>query len=298
MNHAAAIHVAGADTMIGAAVLRALARNGYHNVVSSLLDCPDYVFVAAGQSGGILANQKYPADLCLDNLRTAVDLIPAARQLGVRKLLYLASSCVYPKDALQPMRPACLWTGALEPTCAPYAAAKLAGIALCQAYRKQYGAPFITAIPGDVFGPGARFNPEDSHVIPSLMAKMYDAKQRGLGHVTLWGSGSPRREFTYADDLADACVLVMQEYDDDMPINIGSGETFTIRELAETVREVVGFQGDIRWDTTRPDGALMKELDISVLRELGWRPSVSLTGGLVKTYHSLLDAIQPAASPR
>ena len=287
MNRDSRIFVAGADTMTGAAIVRALARQGCRQLVPDLAGQPEYVFIAAGKSGGIRANQKYPADLCLDNLQIATELIPAAYRAGVKKLLYLASSCIYPKQAPQPMAPAALWTGPLEPTSAPYATAKLAGIALCQAYRQQHGAKFITAIPADVFGPGTKFSADDSHVIPSLMVKMQEAKQRGLTEVTLWGSGSPRREFTFADDLAEACVLVMREYDDAAPINLGSGELVAIRDLAELIRKVVGFTGELRWDLSKPDGTPIKSLDTTPLRVLGWRPAVTLENGLKATYQGM-----------
>ena len=283
MNRDARIQVAGQETMIGQALVRALARHGYRQPVD---ERPDYVFVAAGKSGGILANQKHPADLCADNLRVALDILP--RSVGVKKLLYLASSCVYPKQAPQPMKPESLGTGPLEPTSAAYATAKLAGLALCQAYRQQHGANFITAIPADVYGPGTKFSADDSHVIPSLMVKMHEAKPTGT--VTLWGTGAPKREFTFVDDLADACLLVMEKYDGDAPINLGSGELVSIRDLAETMRNVVGYRGEIRWDTSRPDGAPIKSLDTTVLRSLGWRASVPLETGLAATYRSLCQS--------
>lgn len=281
MNRDARIHVAGPETLIGAGIVRALERHGYRHLTS---DRPEYVFVAAGKSGGILANQKYQADLCRDNLQVALDVIPAS--VGVKKLLYLGSSCVYPKDAPQPMCPESLGTGPLEPTSAAYATAKLAGLALCQAYRQQHGANFITAIAADVFGPGGKFSAEDSHVVPALLVKMHEAKLAGHDHVTLWGTGAPKREFTFVDDLAEACLLVMEKYDGDTPINLGSGETASIRELAEQVRAVVGFTGEVRWDTSRPDGASIKWLDTSALRALGWRPATSLADGLRATYRS------------
>ncbi|MEI8064671.1 MAG: GDP-L-fucose synthase [Verrucomicrobiota bacterium] len=289
MNRDARILIAGTDTVTGAAIARVLHRHGYRQLVTDLAARPDYVFIAAGKSGGILANQKFPADLCYDNLRVALDLIPAAHRQGVKKLLYLGSSCIYPKQAPQPLRPESLLTGALEPTSAAYAMAKLAGITLCQAYRRQHGAPFITGIPADVFGPGTKFSGDDSHVIPSLMVKMHQAKLAGTDHLTLWGSGSPRREFTFADDLAEACLVVMREYDDDAPINLGSGETVAIRELAEQIRDVVGFTGELRWDTTRPDGAPVKWLETTPLRALGWRSTTPLDIGLRATYQSLLE---------
>lgn len=278
------IFVAGSDTLIGRALVRRLGARAVAGWPA------DYVIVAAGKSGGITANQKYPADFCADNLRVALDVIPAAHAAGVRKLLYLASSCVYPKAAPQPLRPEALGTGPLEPTSAAYATAKLAGIALCQAYRQQYGAPFLTAIPADVYGPGGRFDEEDSHVIPSLLAKMHRAKRDGLPSVTLWGTGNPRREFTYVDDLADACLVALEKYDDPMPINLGSGQVVSIREVAELIREVVGYRGELRWDTNRPDGAPIKALDTTVLRSLGWRASVSLRDGLIATYNSLCQS--------
>lgn len=289
MNLDARILIAGADTVAGAAIARVLGRHGYRQLVPNLAARPDYAFIAAGKSGGILANQKFPADLCRDNLRVALDFIPAAHAQGVKKLLYLGSSCIYPKQAAQPMQPAALLTGALEPTSAPYALAKLAGITLCQAYRRQHGAPFITVIPADVYGPSTKFSGDDSHVIPSLMVKMHQAKLAGAAELTLWGSGSPRREFTFADDLAEACLLAMREYNDDAPINLGSGEAVSIRELAEQMRSVVEFTGALRWDTTRPDGAPIKWLDTTPLRALGWRPTVSLETGLRETYRSLLE---------
>ena len=292
MNLATRIHIAGTDTMIGAAIQRALERAGFHGLVPNLADCPECVFVAAGKSGGINANQNHPADLCLDNLRVATELIPAAHRLGVKKLLYLASSCIYPKLCPQPMRVESLLTGPLEPTSEPYAMAKLAGIKLCQAYRHQHSANFITAIPADVFGPGAKFSAEDSHVIPSLLVKMHEAKLTGRDHVILWGTGSPRREFTFVDDLAEACLLLMREYNDNAPINLGSGEAVSIRNVAGMIREIVGFEGELRWDTTKPDGAPVKFLDTAPLQTLGWRPSTPLKEGLHATYRNFLATEQ------
>lgn len=289
MNPAARICVLGAETLLGSALVRSLARAGFKNLVPTLGARPEYVFMAAGRTGGILANQKYPADLCLDNLLAATQVLPEAHRIGVKKLLYLGSSCVYPRHAPQPMAPQALLGGPLEPTSGAYAMAKLAGMKLCEAYRHQHGAPFIVAIPADAYGPGAKFDPQDAHVVPSLMARMHEAKQRGLDHLVLWGTGAPRREFTYSDDLADACVLVMQNYDGEAPINLGSGETATIRELAEEIRKVVGFEGELRWDASRPDGAPAKWLDTAPLRSLGWRPSVSLEKGLRATYASLFE---------
>ena len=296
MNCDSKILVSGADTVIGAALLRVLRERQFTRIVASLSERPDYIFIAAGRSGGILANQKYPADLCVDNLRIALDLIPEAHRIGVRKLLYLGSSCIYPRHCDQPMRVTSLMAGPLEPTSESYAMAKLAGIQLCQAYRRQYGAPFITAIPADVFGPITKFTAEDLHVIPSLMLKMRDAKERGADHVTLWGSGAPRREFTYADDLADACLHIMRLYNGDSPINIGSGEVTSIREIAGIIREVVGFEGELRWDASRPDGAPAKWLDTEPLRALGWRPRTALQTSLIRVYRALTTEGCPGKS--
>ncbi|NUN93003.1 MAG: GDP-L-fucose synthase [Verrucomicrobiae bacterium] len=294
MNASSRICVLGAETLLGAALVRALARRGICDVVRELASGVECVFVADGRSGGILANQKYPADLCLDNLLVATRVIPEAYRLGVKNLLYLGSSCIYPKHAPQPMAVESLMSGPLEPTSEPYALAKLAGLKLCEAWRRQYGVRFMAAIPADVYGPGGKFDPEDSHVIPSLMARMHNAKERGFDHLTLWGTGNPRREFIHADDLADACLHVMEKHDGDAPMNLGSGEATSIRELAETLREVVGFSGELRWDLARPDGAPVKWLDTAPLRALSWRPSIGLKEGLFATYRHFLDLKQAA----
>ncbi len=288
MNTNSRICVLGTDTLIGSALVGALTRARLVNLVAGLADQPEYVFVTAGRSGGILANQKYPADFCLDNLLVATRILPEAHRIGVKRLLYLASSCVYPKHAPQPLSSAMLMTGSLERTSDAYAMAKLAGMKLCEAYRRQYAAPFVTAIPADAYGPGGVFDAEESHVISSLLVKMQNAKQLGLPSISLWGTGKPRREFTHSEDIADACIAVMRDYDSDLPINIGSGETYSIQELAEMVRRVVGFTGEIYWDPTHPDGAPVKWLDTKPLRALGWRPVHSLESGLSQTYSSLL----------
>lgn len=302
MNLQAPIFVAGSDTLIGSAIIRQLRDRRYTQVVGTGADAPDladsaavgaffartkpvYVFVAAGKSGGISANQKYPADLMLNNLQVAANVIASAHRHGTAKLLYLASSCIYPKQCSQPMNIASLMTGPMEFTSEPYAMAKMAGITLCRAYRQQYGDCFISAIPADVFGPSARFDAEDSHVVPALMVKMHQAKIRGAGSVELWGTGSPRREFTFVDDLADACLLLMRDYDDASPINIGAGEAISIREIAERIREVVGYGGELRFDPTKPDGAPIKLLDTMPLRRMGWKPSTPLQAALQETYN-------------
>jgi len=300
------IYVAGRETLIGKALLRQLRAGGYVNVIDTgsteadLTDGPkveayfaatrpEYVFLAAGKSGGIGANQKYPAELMLDNLLIQCQIIRNAHRHGSRKLLYFASSCSYPRFCAQPMQVRSLMTGPLEPTSEAYATAKIAGIKLCQAYRQQYGADMISAISGDVFGPDDDFDLEDSHVIAALMRRMHQAKMAGAQSVEVWGSGSPRREFIAADDVADAAIFLMQHYTGPMPINVGSGFDVTIRSLAELVKEVVGFEGELQFDRTKPDGMALKALDSSELRALGWRPKTSLRAGLEETYRWFVE---------
>lgn len=307
MNSQATIFVAGADTLIGGAIVRQLRRQGCEHVVGTGTDAPDltdaaavenffaktkpsHVFVAAGKSGGISANQKHPADLMLNNLQVITHVIAAAHRHGVAKLLYLASSCVYPRECPQPMSVASLMAGPMEPTSGPYAMARMAGITLCQAYRRQHGAHFISSIPADVFGPGCKFNAEDSHVVPALMLKMHEAKKSGAGSVEVWGTGSPRREFIYADDVADACIFVMDEYDEAEPINLGGGTDLSIRDAAEAIRRVVGYAGELRFDASKPDGAPLKRLDSSRLLAMGWRPATTFENGLRATYQALLES--------
>ncbi len=307
MDKEARIYVAGGQTLIGAAILHQLARQGYTNIAGApgtepdLTDAaqvdaffaqttPDYVFLAAGKSGGIRANQKYPAELIYDNLLVACNVVHSAYRHGVKKLLYLASSCTYPRHCPQPMRVEALLTGPLEATNAAYAMAKLAGLKLCQAYRQQYGANFIAGIPASVFGPGDDFSPEDSHVVAALIRKLHEAKVAGAEFVELWGTGAPRREFIFAGDLADACLFVMRKYDDADPINLGGGTDLSIRELAELVREVVGYSGELRFDTSKPDGMPFKALDTSKLREMGWRPRTPFQTALAVTYEWFLQA--------
>lgn len=295
------IYVAGARTFIGTALLRQLEREGYANIAGGRGDEPDltdaaqvegffaettpaYVFLAAGRSGGIEANQKYPADFLMDNLLVGCHVVRSAWRHGVRKLLYLASSCTYPRHCPKPMREDSLLTGPLEPTNEAYAVAKIAGMKLCQAYRQQYGAKFISGIPANAFGPGDDFGLEDSHVIPALIQKMHEAKTRRRASVRIWGSGSPRREFIYVDELADACLFLMRAYDEPQPINIGSGSDLSIRELAELIREVIGYQGRLQFDTSKPDGMPVKLLDSSRLSALGWRSKTPMRSALSATY--------------
>lgn len=306
MDKNANIYVAGGQTLIGAALLRQLEHQGYKNLaglppaepdltdreqVSNFFasNKPDYVFLAAGKSGGISANQKYPADLMLDNLLVVCNVIDSAYRCGVKKLLYLASSCSYPKHSPQPMQVESLMTGNLEPTNEAYAVAKIAGIKLCQAYCQQYGANFITGIPANAFGPGDDFSLEESHVIPALIRKMHDAKMARAESVEIWGTGTARREFILADDLADACLFIMEKYEEKTPINIGGGLDLSIKELAELIKDAVGYGGILRFDTSKPDGMPLKALDSSKLSSMGWQPETCFQGAVSLTYEWFLS---------
>jgi GDP-L-fucose synthase len=292
------IFVAGADTLIGAAIITTLRRDGYDVLdgVGQLelrdpvsVRCffqnhrPQRVIAAAGRAAGISGNQRYPAELIYDNLLIATHVIHEAWSAGTRCLMYLASSCSYPKLAPQPMRVESLLTGAPEPTNRPYAVAKIAAIQMCEAYRQQYGVEFFAAIPADAFGPGDDFSPEDSHVVAGLMRRMHEAKLARATEIDIWGSGNQRREFIYIDDLASAATFVLEEHDGGT-INLGGGRDMSIRELAETIKEVVGFAGKLRFDTSKPDGMPFKALDASALMALGWRPQVAFEDALKRTY--------------
>ena len=303
----AAIYVAGGQTLIGSALLRHLASQGYSNVVGAPPDEPNlcsaaavdeffrrtrprYVIFAAGKSGGIQANRSFPADLMLDNLLSACHVVDAAHRYGAKKLLYLASSCSYPKLCPQPMAVESLWSGPVEPTNDAYATAKLAGITLCQAYARQHGDNFICSIPANAFGIEDDFSPEGGHVIPALIGKLHRAKVESQPSVTIWGTGTPRREFIFADDLADACLFVMREYSDTQtPLNLGCGEDLSIRETAERIRDVVGYRGELDFDSTKPDGMPLKSLDSTRLIQLGWRSRTSIIDALTKTYDAFLQ---------
>lgn len=299
------VFVAGSETTIGRAILRALERAGFRDVrapqraelplgdgraVDAWMDVnrPKVVIVAAGKSGGIGLNRRRPAELMLDNLLVATNVLGAASRHGVERLLYLASSCCYPKECPQPMRPEHLESGPLEPTSASYATAKLAGIRLCQALRMEHSVRFIAGIPADVFGPDSSFDPEESHVIPALIARFHAAKLAGQPEVTLWGSGAPRREFLFADDLGDACIVAIRGYNHISPINLGGGSELSIREVAGMIAEVVGYDGRLAYDTGRPDGMPRKLLDSSVLAGLGWRPATAFRDALAATYRGFL----------
>jgi GDP-L-fucose synthase len=301
MERTAKIYVAGNRGMVGSAIVRRLQQDGFDIIVtrtSKELDLrnqaavnaffeserPEYVFLAAAKVGGIMANNTYRAEFLYDNLAIEINIIEAAYRNGVKKLLFLGSSCIYPKMAPQPMNEDALLTGLLEPTNEPYAIAKIAGIKLCEAYRSQYGANFISAMPTNLYGKGDNYHPENSHVIPAMLRKFDDAKRSGADHVELWGSGTPLREFMYVDDLADACFFLMEQYDGALFMNIGTGEELTIRELAETIREVTGFEGQLRFDSSKPDGTPRKLMDSGRLHGLGWRHKTALRDGLQQAY--------------
>jgi GDP-L-fucose synthase len=301
LNTESRIFVAGGRTLIGAAILRQLDRLSYGKLVGRpgeepnlanfsevesffLRYQPEYVFLVAGKSGGINANQKYPAELMLDNLRVECAVIHHAYLHNVRKLIYLASSCSYPRMAPQPMKEEYLMTGLLEPTNEAYAMAKLAGICLCKAYRQQYGANFISVVPANGFGPDDDFSLEESHVIPALIRRMHEAKVQGLDTVEIWGTGSARREFVLSDDLAEGCIFVMRECDEPGPINIGGGADVSIRELAQIIKEVVGFAGELKFDCSKPDGMPYKALDASRLGSMGWSAKTPLRKAISLTY--------------
>ena len=301
MNLESRIYVAGHRGLVGSAIARRLRSAGYENLLARTRDRldladpraveaffeaekPEYVFLAAARVGGILANDTFPVDFLRDNLSIELNVIDAAHRHGVKKLLFLGSSCIYPKFAPQPMKEEHLLTGELEPTNEPYAIAKIVGIKLCQAYRRQHGADFISVMPTNLCGPGDNFDLETSHVLAALVRKFHEAKEHGDPSVLVWGTGKPRREFLYVDDLADACLFLMNNYSGAEPINVGVGEDVSITELAELVGEVVGYEGEITYDTTRPDGTPRKLLDVSKMSDLGWRAKTPLRESVEKTY--------------
>lgn len=307
MDKNAKIYIAGHTGMVGSAILRKLRAEGFTRFAlktSRDLDLrnqtevqeffrretPEYVFLAAAKVGGILANNTYKAEFLYDNLMIEANIIQAAKQFAVQKLLFLGSSCIYPKMAPQPLREEYLLSGPLEASNEPYAIAKIAGVKLCDAYREQYGCRFISALPTNLYGPNDNYHPQNSHVIPALIRKFHEAKKNEASHVTIWGSGTPRREFLHVDDLADACYVMMCRYDEPGPVNIGTGSDITIAELARLIRHVVGFPGEIRYDSSKPDGTPRKLLEISKIQALGWRASIGLEQGLPIVYRDFLTA--------
>lgn len=306
MNPESSIFVAGHRGLVGSAIVRRLQAGGFRNLVlrdrneldltrQSAVEAffadtrPEYVFLAAAKVGGILANDRHPAQFLRDNLVIQTNVIDGAYRNGVRKLLFLGSSCIYPKHAPQPMPEDCLLTGPLEPTNEWYAIAKIAGLKMCQAYRRQYGFNAISAMPTNLYGPGDNFSLQSSHVLPALLRKMHEAKEAGAAEVEVWGTGKPRREFLHVDDLADACLFLMGKYEGEGWVNVGWGRDETIAELAQTISRVVGFQGSLRFDASKPDGTPRKLLDTARLTALGWSPRIRLEEGIRSTYEWFLE---------
>jgi len=310
MDSDSRVLVAGANGMVGSAIVRNLESKGYKNIIKGTrqvidftdrqqteiffrIEKPEYVFVAAAKVGGIMANNNYKADFLTENLQIQTNIIQQSYNFGVKKLLFLGSSCIYPKFATQPITEDQLMTGALESTNDAYAIAKIAGIKLCEAYRQQHGFNAISLMPTNLYGPNDNFDLETSHVLPAMIAKFHYMKEHGYaidmggpyyGSVKLWGDGSAMREFLHVDDLAEACYTCMQQYDEADHINIGTGEDVTIKELAESISRVVGFMGDIEWDATKPNGTPRKVLNVDKIKSLGWEPKISLREGIEKTY--------------
>lgn len=293
------IFISGADSLVGISLIKQLKSQGYTHIIETAepryenaedvvrffaIEKPEYVFVLGGKCGGISMNQKQPAELIYDNITIATNVIHQAHQHNVKKLLYLASACVYPKLSPQPMAIDSLMSGPLEVTNEAYATAKIAGMALCRAYRQQYKDNFISAIPANIFGPSDDFDPDNAHVIAALLARLHAAKQQNTNEIMIWGSGSPRREFVYVDDIADGCIFLMQHYDDLLPMNIGGGVDISIRELAILIKDIVGYQGNLKFDITKPDGMPLKSLDAAPLLAMGWQPQFLFEPALKLTY--------------
>ena len=302
------IFVAGHRGMVGSAITRTLEGGGFRNLIKrtraelDLADSravsdffrnekPSVVVFAAAKVGGIKANNDFPVEFLIDNLRIQTNVISAAHASGARKLLFLGSSCIYPKHAPQPIPESALLTGPLEPTNETYAVAKIAGLKLCQAYHREYGANFISVMPCNLYGPNESFDLETSHVLAALLRKAHEAKLKRARELVVWGTGTPRREFLHVDDCASACLFLLEKYDSPEIINVGSGEDVSIRELAELICDVVGFNGELAWDKTKPDGTPRKLLDVSKLRSLGWKPSISLRDGIAQTYDWFLNNV-------
>ena len=300
MEKKSKIYVAGHGGLVGSAILAHLRQEGYDNIIKkshSELDLtrqedvedflkkekPEYLFLAAAKVGGIMGNNTFPADFIFTNLAIQTNIIHAAYLNGVKKLLFLGSSCIYPKECPQPMKEEHLLSGYLEPTNEPYAIAKIAGIKMCQAYNRQYGTRYISLMPTNLYGPHDNFDLETSHVLPALIKKFHEAVQKGLDEVEIWGTGTPRREFLYVDDLADAALFLMNNYDDSEIINVGTGKEIPIKELAKLIAKITGFKGRLRFDQTKPDGTMLKCLDVSKINSLGWNAATALEYGIKKT---------------
>ena len=306
MEKDAKIYIAGHRGMVGSAILRKLQKEGYHHIVtrtSAELDLrnqqdvadffaaekPDYVFLAAAKVGGIVANNTYRADFLYENLQIQNNIIHSSYLNGVKKLMFLGSSCIYPKLAPQPLKEEYLLTGPLEPTNEPYAVAKIAGIKMCDAYRAQYGCNYISVMPTNLYGYNDNYHPENSHVLPALIRRFHEAKIQNLPDVTIWGTGSPKREFLFADDLAEACYYLMQNYDEEGLVNIGTGEDISIKDLALLVKDIIGYPGEIKFDTTRPDGTPRKLMDVTKLHSKGWKHTIELSEGIKLAYEDFLS---------
>ena len=309
----AKIYVAGHNGLVGSGIMRKLEENSYKNIICRtsleldlrdqarvnqffITEQPEYVFLAAAQVGGILANHRYPAQFIYNNLMIEANVIHAAYQYGAKKLLFLGSSCIYPRMAPQPIKEEYLLTGELEPTNDAYAIAKIAGIKMCQAYHRQYHANFISAMPTNLYGPNDNFDLASSHVLPALIRKFHEAKINQQSSVEIWGTGKPRREFLHVDDLAEACIFLMNHYDEDEPINVGTGRDISIADLTALIGRVVGYPGDILYKTDMPDGTLRKVLDISKIRLLGWEPRISLAEGISTTYQWYMQELSKKGS--
>jgi len=310
MNLNSRIYVAGHRGLVGSAIFRQLKNMGYRNVIHRThrelplddqesvkeffeKERPEYVFLAAAKVGGIIGNMKYPAEFIYTNLQIQTNVIDSCHIYNTKKLLFLGSSCIYPRKTTQPINEKYLMTGELEQTNVAYATAKIAGITMAQAYNKQYGTNFISVMPCNLYGLNDNYNLETSHVLPALIRKFHDAKVENQVSVTLFGTGEPKREFLYSDDLADACIFLMNNYNDSEIINVGTGNDIKIRELAEIIKEIVGFNGDIHWDTTKPDGTPRKVLDIKKISDLGWSPKTNLKDGIKRQYDDFLTQVMP-----
>jgi GDP-L-fucose synthase len=302
------IYVAGHNGMVGSAIVRKLQSQGYNNIVtrfSKELDLkdqpavaaffkqekPDYVFLAAAKVGGIMANNTYRAEFIYDNMMIQTNVIHHAHLSGVKKLMFLGSSCIYPKMAPQPLKEEYLLTGLLEPTNEPYAIAKIAGIKMCDAYRTQYGCNFVSVMPTNLYGPNDNYDLHNSHVLPALLRKFHEAKKEDASSVTIWGTGQPMREFLHADDMADACVYLMEHYNEEGLVNIGVGKDISIGDLARLIQKIVGFEGELVFDTSKPDGTFRKLMDVSKLHGLGWSASIGLEEGISKIYKNVQNVV-------